>query len=287
MTWRRYDLIFRLQSPLHIGYRRIGNLMQTRGYAPGRNLWAALTERLTRDFVQRPAARDYIAIGGQVKTFFRFTYLYPATAIQEPAGKPLAAPDMRVHHPWDDVHFDYLFLDSYASTALDYDRRAAADGTLHEVTFLRPYTRARAGQPSQPVYLAGSVYVQEAWPEGSPLRHWRHALDRLQVGGERTYGWGRMKRMSALQEGVEQPPELTLAAGEPLPAHALAVSHQQRRPIRSARGPIEPMVGWERDNDASTRRWRLTPDPAICYAPGSRVRRAQTCQIGPLGLLFT
>ena len=48
MAWQKYDLAFQLLAPLHIGYRKVGNLMQSRGYVPGKNLWAALTARLTR-----------------------------------------------------------------------------------------------------------------------------------------------------------------------------------------------------------------------------------------------
>ena len=49
MAWTHYRLKFRLISPLFVGFRRSGNLWETRRYVPGKVLWAALTARLTRD----------------------------------------------------------------------------------------------------------------------------------------------------------------------------------------------------------------------------------------------
>ena len=43
-----YRLVFQIKSPLHIGWRRIGNLMQTQYYVPGRSFWGAVTANLTR-----------------------------------------------------------------------------------------------------------------------------------------------------------------------------------------------------------------------------------------------
>ena len=283
MSWRRYDLIYRLHSPLHIGYRRVGNLMQTRGYAPGRNLWAFLTARLTRDYAQDTSA--YEAVGQEIMQYFRFTYLHPALPHQSDQVAPSSLEELKIYYAWSDSLFEYLFLDSYASTALDYAHRSAEDGALHEVTFLRPRTRPLPGMESMPVYLAGHIYVRQEWPDDSPLQWWREALKNIQIGGERTYGWGRMVRTSNLQEGREQAPEIELKAGAHAPAHSLAVSHGQRSPVKAMRGTIEPLVGWERDNTPARRRWRLTPHPAICYAPGSRVMQEQKLQIGPMGIL--
>ena len=49
MRWTTFSVIFRLRTPMHIGLCKVGNLQQTRSYIPGKTLWGALTEWLTRD----------------------------------------------------------------------------------------------------------------------------------------------------------------------------------------------------------------------------------------------
>ena len=74
MTWTAYQVSFRLLSPLHIGWRKLGNLQQTRPYVPGRSLWGALTARLTRELV----GCNYRCIGAKVDKELAFTYFYPS-----------------------------------------------------------------------------------------------------------------------------------------------------------------------------------------------------------------
>ena len=52
MTWRAFEVVLRLRSPMHIGCGKVGNLQRTRPYVTGRVLWGALTMRLTRDAAQ-------------------------------------------------------------------------------------------------------------------------------------------------------------------------------------------------------------------------------------------
>lgn len=118
MAWVHYSLCFRLLSPLHVGHRRVGNLMQTKPYVPGKLLWAALTARLTRDRdpSRTPQGKDYQDIGDKIKGNFRFGYLWPSLDQDRPC------------FPWEHDDFDYVFLGSYVSTALDYGREAADEG---------------------------------------------------------------------------------------------------------------------------------------------------------------
>ncbi|WP_322797546.1 RAMP superfamily CRISPR-associated protein, partial [Thermoflexus sp.] len=180
MAWVHYVLRFRLLSPLHIGDRKMGNLMQTRPYVTGRVLWAALTARLTRDLGRGTRARGYQGIGAKIKKNFRFGYLWPSLDGETP------------YFPWDHDDFEYLLLGSYVSTAIDYDRQAAQEGSLHEVEFIAPVAR-----DGRPVYLIGDLWVRvdDPWVRDvlSPeLQRLWEVLNRLQLGGERTYGWGRV-----------------------------------------------------------------------------------------------
>jgi hypothetical protein len=263
MTWQKYRLAFRLLAPLHIGYRTSGNLMQTRGYVPGRVLWAALTARLTRDEDNGADAQRYIKIGQQVQEHFRFTYLYPAT--QNVNG-------FETHYPWDD-DFDYLFLNSYASTALNYASQSAEEAMLHETEFISPHTRT-----GQSVFLVGNVYTKTDLP--APLENWPKALEKIQLGAERGYGWGRVRNVSCDRKGEwfnDEP------AAELYNGHITA--HLKAEKVTGVVGSIEPLIGWERNNDANRKsNWRLSEEAIICYAPGAKVTGGGDFTIGPYGV---
>ncbi len=276
MTWHQYDLVFRLLSPLHIGYRKTGNLMQTRGYAPGKNLWAALTARLTRDDFPGATGEKYQHMGNMLQERFRFGYLYPAVPIAA-EGNVLSADDLEVCYPWKDPElFDYRFLSSYASTALNYDRQAAEEGLLHEVECIRPYAEPLDNEDPLPVYLTGALYVQAELPDD--LHRWKDALRRIEMGGERKYGWGRMQLVSPLDQWQEQAdePYVRCQTGDVIHAHVHAHS-------ADLVGRVEPVVGWERNNADSGSNWRLSK-ATICFAPGSKVKQANTFKIGESGI---
>jgi hypothetical protein len=270
MSWQRYSLIFRLVAPLHIGYRKVGNLQQTRGYLPGKLLWAALTARLTRNQIAGATGKDYQRIGRLVEENIRFTYLYPA--LQEADGQ------YQRYYPWQS-HFDYRFLSSYASTALDYSSQSAADALLHEVEFIRPYARPLASQEPKQTYLMGDLYVQEdSLP--TEVADWQQALHQLQFGGERGYGWGRVSLVSCQPlERFDSEPIVSIEANQPITAHAHATGSQA---VTQLIGSLEPLVGWERNNDGK-RRWHLS-NATICYTPGSRTKENLQFTIGRYGI---
>lgn len=279
MTWKQYTLAFRLLSPLHIGYRKVSNLQQTRGYVPGKVLWAALTARLTRETIPGAKGKDYIEVGQNVNDHFRFTYLYPAL---DPTGPAC--------YPWDD-DFAYRFLSSYASTALNYDHQSAAEGSLHEVEFIRPRARPLNGEEPPQVYLVGCLYVQEVANTDETLQGWQAALRHIQLGGERGYGWGRVQLYADIpkpcQAGLEKP-QIPYLPGKRLLAHALAVDENSQKTVTNVAGPIEPLVGWQRDNRPDSKSAWHIPEATICYAPGAKVTATEaiTFAIGPDGILY-
>ena len=275
MGWQRYDLGFRLLSPLHIGYRKVGNLMQTRRYVTGKVIWAALTARLTRDAGNGAQGKCYVETGKSVNEHFRFGYLFPAI----PRGQDsmiTSVGELEIHYPWKDPLFDYRFLDCYASTALNYDQQTAAEGQLREVEYIRPWTRSFTGKPaSLPVYLVGYVYFRD--PPDAAVERWRDAITRLELGGERGYGWGRVKPAVLTDKGATDEPSQNRAAGEPVTAHVIAES-------ADISGTVEPLVGWERNNEHDRKsNWRLS-NAKICYAPGAIVKNESSFKIVEYGL---
>lgn len=279
MTWHAYEVILRLHSPLHSGWRKVGNLQMTRPYITGRMLWGALTMRLTRDAFQgRGAATDslkYREFGDQVHQSLAFTYFYPALKSDG---------CYEVVWPWEhESTFRRRFLSSYQSTALAYPQQSAAEGMLHEVEFISPHTL----DTSEPVFLKGYVFKKQ----GCTL-DWQSALKRLQFGGERGYGWGDVKLVIDPQfaderlfdglatfKGDGDVPIICLQADGRLLAHTLAAN-------LSAAGDVEPLVGREWRSDDSYRRYagQYVAFSDVCFTPGSVVHQALDIAVKEFGI---
>ncbi len=278
MAWRIHRVVFRMRSPLHIGCGTVGNLQRTRPYITGRALWGALTMRLTRDAAdgRGPAtdSRDYACYGKEVHRSLAYTYGYVATR----SGKTY-----HVAWPWlDESRFRRRFLSSYGATALSYPQQSAATGMLHEVEFISP----RALDTGESVFLVN--YVMER--EGCRLA-WKEACKRLQVGGERGYGWGELEPIEIgehvgrdLYDGAatfdatgEQPIVSVLAIGSPPVSRLLA--HTVTADLRAS-GEVEPLVG---------REWRSYAGQhveftGVCFAPGATVDQPRDFIIGEFGV---
>ena len=223
MSWRAYQLLFRLETPLHAGWRRVGNYWQCRPYLPAYPLLCALAARLTES--------GYRFGGGHADPYYntlewlgkhvRFTYFFPALAggalpnltvylpcyredgslafrrQEQVFGAGAAAQSSYSECPA--AEFDYLFMDAQARTALSYPGRTALAGALYHFEFLRSYTRPIDGASSKPVYLTGYLFFDgeaaaELRRDDKPdPRHLCALFDRLQVGGERRLGWGLLR----------------------------------------------------------------------------------------------
>lgn len=309
--WIAYEVAFQLLAPLHIGWRKVGNLMQTRPYVTAKNLWGALTSRLARDRAEgqgrKANPQDYRRVGEEVSESLAFTYLFPALA-PDPleALYPVQAGDGPVYGR-DRLSvelFDYLLLDTYASTALDAQRYAAEEGSLHEVEMIRPRTRpldgtrlggqhgADADALGVPVYLVGYVLVRDGGPRG-----WLDAWKHLQIGGEHRYGWGRVrltncipatsKKLFGLLDLIEPTvdrPILVAGAEGPALAHALAVQFDGASPLASVAGTVEPLVGRETRMDEKPGFGALPSQPRICWTPGATIPQGARIAIGQYGI---
>jgi len=73
-----YKLIFKAESPIHIGYKQIGNLKTTRYYIMGKQMWGAITANLTRELYGNPKSDEYKKVGDFVREHIKTTYFYPA-----------------------------------------------------------------------------------------------------------------------------------------------------------------------------------------------------------------
>ncbi len=271
MAWTHYRLKFRLISPLFVGFRRSGNLWETRRYVPGKVLWAALTARLTRDRGLGNRGEAYVTTGANVHGGFRFGYLWPSLDGAEP------------YLPWEHADFDYQLLHSFVSTSVDVARSAALEGSLHETEYIAPRTRT-----GDPVYLVGDLWVASA---SSITEHeWRSTLANLRLGGELKYGWGRVELTGcdpasealggfAVTYAGDQV-RLSLGSGQRITQHAYATGTEA---VPGLSGSIEPLVGRERTPTG----YQLTQDVRIAYKPGCSVSATEgvTVAVGNHGVL--
>ena len=272
MNWIGYRVVFRLRSPLHIGWRKAGNVQVTRPYLTGRSFWGALTERLARDTAAQKGQKattsnDYHESGHQVNEYLAFTYFYPALQ---------SGNDYQVVWPWDDERtFRRRFLSSYQSTALVYPEHSAAEGSLHEIEFLSPHTLDTA----DPVYLIGYVFAHK-----DCSLPWHDALTRLQFGGERGYGWGKVELVRLENDDnvfgyqidcIGRRPVITVPKGERLLAHT--------KPDQAMiAGEVEPLVGreWHTNSGAGA----FITHFGVVYALGGRVKSERRFAVESFGL---
>jgi len=274
MAWRIHQVVFRLRSPLHIGWGKVGNLQRTRPYVTGRVLWGALTMRLTRDAANgRGSATDsqeYLRVGEEVHRSLAYTYFYPATK---------SGADYRIAWPWpDEGQFRRRFLSSYSGTALSYPQQSAATGMLHEVEFITPRTL----DTGEPVFLIGYLFERD---DSKLKEKWKAACSRLQLGGERGYGWGNVELIEArpsesrdLFDGKARfdetggQPAISLPATESSPGHLLAHALTMNLP---ACGEVEPLVGreWRSYNTIHRHAGQHVEYNRVCYTPGGRVNQ--------------
>ncbi|MER3543449.1 MAG: hypothetical protein C4311_02315 [Chloroflexota bacterium] len=268
MAWHCVQLTYGLLSPLHIGYHKVGNVQRTRYYIPARNLWGAVTERLTRRGFSAEGAPegDYRQIGAWVQEHCAFSYF----SVRDGQGAllfPRFTEKGVCYGELTQAEFERRYLGSHVTTALDAATTSAESGSLHEVEFIAPYDREGQG-----THLRGWVFLDE---QGLGLLgdgKWQEWLGELQVGGERRYGFGRLRISDNGWEEVREMgdyptrldskrPQVQVAGGRPLLAHTLAQG------VR-ARGMIEPLVGRETGKDSRSFGQALT-QARVCWMPGS------------------
>lgn len=271
-----YEVVFELLSPLHIGKRKIGNLQQTRYYVPGRTLWGALTARMARD----DGNFDYEKTGRDVDEFLRFTYFYPTDDDKKITLFPWGDPD----------EFEWKYIQSYVTTALDPKVRKADYGSLHEAEYIAPKTRR-----NEKVYLLGYIFERD-----DCNLNWKEALPKLLLGGERTYGWGRVrvsqkscKNTSQLDyfmckkasstgsngsnnkyiyevELNDKAPVIRVHESCPVISHVLA-DDQINDYVEC--GNIEPLVGLETNTKDGNFGSKISA-ARICWTPGTKFKKA-------------
>ena len=304
-----HKIVWEVLSPIHIGYRKYGNLMQTHPYITASALLGALNSILIRN---ENCNKDPRVMGVALNTVLRATYLY---VLKE---------DGKVWFPWENED-EYLlrFIGSYVGTALNSGAKSAEEGSLRETEFISPRDRLTGKR----VYFVGYLFtlknnlndteletlVKEILSESPydsevPLNDVKecaeHLIDKLNssdnckpilsllnqdlyVGGERNYGWGRIKCHIKEIQAVEKlfgryevdlsnikGPIVILKKDDRLPAHTLSGD--------GIEGIARPLVRWATYGKKSPLEFN-----GIVYEPGSLVKKNDSFLIRALGILRT
>lgn len=286
MAWTAYRIIFRVKTPLHIGYARMGNVHYTRPYVTGRAIWGALTERVTRDLAARTnqPAVNFEAYKSQSDTICKrlaYTYFYLA----EKRGDG----DFAIVWPWEEEKVA-PYLKSYVSTALEGLSGSALKGSLHETELIAPQRSA----DSDPTYLMGYFFerTQDDPSQAHGALAWQTALDRLQFGGERNYGWGWVDVEEADKEGFRSGALFGGAAdfdgsGEhpcvTVEKDGFLLAHTKPFGV-PAEGQVEPLVGREVGLKEFHYAGQHVNYLGMCLAPGSVLRQDVKLTIQQFGV---
>lgn len=278
MAWHSYQLTYQLLTPIHIGYRRLGSIQRTRYYLPGRNLWGAITARLTRACYPQPRPADYLAVGDYVRDHIIGSYFYLKLA-SEGLYCPQIEQGKWYYGNLPSADFEARFIGSFGSTALNALTWTAEEASLHQIEFISPHVQTDKS-PARPVNLQGYLYLdQDRSTAPLPLQELDDStildyLIELFVGGEQGYGFGRIMR-----HGEPIGPEVTTELRprpRDLDGRVLRAHLRTRRagPI-VVKGPLEPLVGreWANGRRGGTRRGagQDVSEAIVAWSPGGTI----------------
>ena len=234
--WNKYKVVFKLKSPLHIGYKPFKSsvVSPTRYYILGRNFWGAITKRITESFFRSTKSEDYIKIGRDVRKNFIFSYfyLYHGNTVYYPNYKEnkLKYGDMDVSD------FESRFIGSRISTAID-NSGTAKDESLHEIEYINNKFKDNNGNVND-VKIAGCIWIKEndtikdkkleITNDGIYINNF-NIIKELILGGESKYGFGHVEFYS-FDDKVNFPEIITDIKEN---ANELSGKIQENKPILS------------------------------------------------------
>ncbi len=283
--WTAYRLTFKLLSPMHIGWRKVGNLQQTRPYVPSRTFWGALTARLARD---AGAVRDetlYHKIGKKIEDDLRFSYFYITDQIE----MDLSCSSVSNGWPWKEKgnkkdvpgSFDWKYINSFAGSPIT-EQRVTEEGGLHETEYIMPFTRE-----GKRVCLVGLAF--ERGKASADIKNWKEAIAHIQLGGERSYGWGKVALAGKIVETNKLfGAALDLGKDDPMiviPAGGFVTSHvglDETVNLEGFAGPVEMLAG--RLTAQAARHGRNFAPLLPCWAPGTVLAKEKKFSIYSKGI---
>jgi len=293
MDWEVHRLVYKLETPVHIGWHTLGFIKLTRRYIIGKNIWGSMTANLVRSLFQYI---DYTGLGKYISKNILTSYFYPATDYEKPILPKFTKNGLKYGDYLKD-DFERLFIKSYAQTAVMPDTNTAEDESLHESEFISPVICDKGKYKK--VYFVGYLFVRKEAQYNNVKLGWQEissALREIFIGGDRKYGWGKLTLdISKTTEITElnphlfynrinfdkEAPAIIVGKNKPVPAHLL-ISNSEIK----ANGDIEPLVGREWLDDKNCKgAGRKISGAKICWLPGSVLQEEKKLYIGKHGIL--
>ncbi len=302
MGWKAYRLVYQAKSPIHIGWHTLGYIKLTRYYITGKAMWGALTANLTRAGEEKnPEA--YQKYGKLFRTDVLLSYFYPAIDPDIPLLPEFTDKGLK-YGDFAESEFERLFIKSYGQTAVLPDSNTAEDESLHESEFIAPVVRDEKTKEQSPVYFVGYIFIKDGakTKDNEPVG-WdsediklKPILSEVFVGGDRKYGWGKLKLFNRPEENDEQSemfgfklifnnekhPLITIQNKAHIPAH-LDVGNNLK-----LKGNIEPLVGREwGESNSKIGAGQMIIKEKVCWMPGSTLLEPKNppLPIGKFGIL--
>lgn len=294
--WKCYELKYETKSPLHIGYgSQLGIVNRTRYYIPGKTMWGAVTAVLSRRIMQSYDKEIYKKLGEFVTKHLIFSYFYPAKGADifypNYTGEGLKFGD-KEKGMMSKEEFERKFITSYVSTAIERGKGAAEEASLHEIELISPvqivgylFTDLEKDQG----YAGTNVHVIEVGADKIWIKiedkgiEIFDAINDIQVGGERIYGFGKLK---LIDNEIKQKDkffdkyELVLStkkAGVTTEGEIIALSPvliEDIKRLNSIKGDMEPLVVREWGSKGAGRDVNYH---GVALVPGTRFKT--DCQI--------
>lgn len=312
MSWICYELNFRTKSPIHVGFRKLGIVNQTRYYIPAKNFWGAATSRIAQSLMKHLALdydpEIYREVGDFLNQNIVFSYFYPMA--EDIVYLPRYTDNGLKFGPesnYVSIHeFERIFISSYVSTAIEKRTRSAEEGSLHEIEFIKPKVEDINGKIKN-VNFKGYLFARKggkgeirgketfSFPDENDIKlnvekvelSFTELISNFQVGGERNYGFGwvelvdKIKKTEKIFEGYEfnqkssNRPEILCGTEMYLFSHVDIIFEEDL--VNGVQGDIEPLVSRIWDKEKGAGQWISGAE--ICYVPGTKIITSKSAKI--------
>jgi hypothetical protein len=295
--WTKLDIVFTLESPLHIGYMPFkGSVISpTRYYIPGKNLWGAVTKQITEHLYKDYSGENYFNIGNAVKNNFRFSYfyLYEGTTVYTPNFTD----DETRYGNISISDFEHKFIGSRVLTAIESGTGKAKNESLHEIEFIKNKYEDKGMIKN--TKIIGCIWIKESAKinnqqiiisdKGIFINDF-NIIEQLTLGGEQNYGFGLVKLESIfIKDKIFPIKEKNLEGDEiliNLEKDQPIISHLLYNKDLQFKGDIEPITGRgyydadENNNSSISNDYKAEPGSVLSkikyyFSPGTIIENAE------------
>lgn len=270
MSWQLYRWTWRLEGSLFVGTSPAGALNRCRLYVPARAMWGAVTAELAR--LEGGQDERYRQVGDELRTYARFSYLYPAELVAKDwlawlpeyrgKGDGLVWVREDICAPLPDRRFRRRLLWTRPATAIDPDNNSALDGSLRETECVQSYWRHDDGSPGSPVAMVGYLFFRN----NENLAERLFVLNALFVGGDTRYGLGCLQRVATERATALFGATVDRDHDEPSVLTNRALAHAHAGNGAAMCGDREAIGGWD-----MTRQQQACRICGPVWTPGTRI----------------